>query len=1028
MRLKRLELQGYKSFAGRTEFVFPTGITAIVGPNGSGKSNIADGIRWVLGEQSLRALRGKSSEDMIFSGGQRRARAGMAEVQLTLDNADRWLPLDFAEVTIGRRAYRSGESEYLLNGNRVRLRDLADLLGGSGLSQRTYTVIGQGLVDTALSLRPQERRALFEEAAGIAVYRLRREEAAERLEETARNLERVRDILSEIAPRLKRLEEQAARCQEHERISAHLARLQRAWYGYHWGQAQEELRAARERLQSLEDVLAARLQETESVAARLAGLRAQQTELRARLRDAYRRTADLHDQADAGQRELAALSERVRLRAAQREEALEELEPLRAQQEAQEQRVQAARSRADELRAEVTAHEQRVAHLERELEGLRRQARERSGGRDRLMEDLRAARLRLERAERALAEARAVQGRLEAEQELLARMGEEADGLARGARSLLQTRLPGIAGLLTRLIQVPPEWERAVEAALGARLQALVVRDAGALAAARRALPAGERAMLLLSDVRPQPWATPASRRCAADVVACPDGLRPAVAALLGRTLLVESLEEAQALLRELPPGGQAVTRDGEVVAADGAVMLGRAGSVLARERAGRELPERLIAAQQRCAEAEAEVARAGQERAALEAALQEAEQAAAEVSTRLAQAESGPLQEARTALAVARQALAGHQTILAQEVAALERVAAQVAARHARAGQLAAERSAAEERLAQLREQSGRFEEELARLRAHIGPDEEALTRLTQEQEQAEAQERQARARVRQMEERVSNARLDVARHQDRLTRLQERIQEDLGLVELEVAEPATVQSPLPLRPVVSPLPAVESLPEGIEEEIQRLRARLRQLGPINPNAPQEYAEAQERHGFLSEQVADLETASARLREVIAELDQMMERAFHETFEAIAVAFEENFARLFGGGAARLELTDPEDLAQTGVEIIARPPGKRPQTLALLSGGERALTAVALIFAILRVRPTPFCVLDEVDAMLDESNVARFRAMLEEMSQQTQFIVVTHNRGTVEAADTVYGVSMSAEGASQVVSLRLSE
>ena len=275
-------------------------------------------------------------------------------------------------------------------------------------------------------------------------------------------------------------------------------------------------------------------------------------------------------------------------------------------------------------------------------------------------------------------------------------------------------------------------------------------------------------------------------------------------------------------------------------------------------------------------------------------------------------------------------------------------------------------------------------------------------------------------------MEERTNAAHVEVVRCQDRLARLQERIQEDLGLVELDIAQQVTAQTPLPLRPLVGQLPVVEVLPNGLQEEIQHLKARLRQIGPVNPSAPEEYEETLERHRFLSEQVVDLQTTSARLREVIDELDGLIEQAFLETFEAIAAAFRESFTRLFDGGTARLELSDPHDLMSTGVDIVAHPPGKRPQALALLSGGERALTAAALIFAVLRVRPTPFCVLDEVDATLDESNVVRFRSMLEELAAETQFVLITHNRGTVQAADTVYGVSMGSDGMSQVVSLRL--
>ncbi|MBN1954886.1 MAG: AAA family ATPase [Anaerolineae bacterium] len=1022
-------MQGYKSFANRTELAFPTGITAIVGPNGSGKSNVADAIRWALGEQSARTLRGKSTADMIFTGGQRRARAGMAEVLLTLDNADGWLPLEFVEVVVGRRAYRSGESEYLLNDNRVRLRDMVDLLAESGLSQRTYTVIGQGMVDAALSLRAQERRMLFEEAAGIAVYRSRREEAAGRLEETARNLERVHDILSEINPRLKRLREQAERFQEYERISAHLRRLQRAWYGYHWGQAQEVLRSAQQRAGSLAQSLQQRQAEVERITHHLLALRRQQTELRGRLRDGYRRIADLHDQADAVQREAAALTERARLLAVQREEIAQEIEPLHTQQEAQARQVQVAQDREAEMLARVGSEEERVAHWEEELAVLRRQAQGQAQQHAAARVEVERLQAQKESLQQSAAEAREAYTRLEAERELLAQLREESAGFAHGLRSLLQSDLPGVVGLLSKLIQVPAEWERAVEAALGPRTQSLLVRDWAAVEAARSLLPPGERAVLLPIDRFSAPsWSAPAGRLVAAEAVDCPASLRPAVDSLLGRTLLVDDLASARALSTALPPGGQCVTQAGTVVAADGSVMLGGGGGLLAQERTWRELPGRMEAAQRRQEELAAEMERLLQALSLRETALAEAAQGAADTSAQISRAESGPLAQARTALAVARQTLDAHRVLLQRELADLQRIAAQAAAQQERVKELRQQQARAGERLAQLQAQGARFEEELAQLRSWIGPGEEELGRMGQEQEEVETQERQARARARRLEEQINSAQLEVARAEDRLARLQERIQEDLGLVELEVAEEVTAQALLPLRPLVSRLPIVELLPDGLREEIQWLKGRLRQLGPVNPNAPQEYAETGERHRFLSDQVADLEKTSARLAAVIADLDERMKQAFHETFGRIAAAFEDTFQRLFNGGMGRLELTAADDLMDAGVEIVARPPGKRMQSLALLSGGERALTAAALIFAILRVSPTPFCVLDEVDAMLDESNVVRFRSLLEELSQETQFVVITHNRGTVEAADVVYGVSMGSDGVSQMVSLRLKE
>lgn len=1025
MRLNHLTLQGYKSFATKTEFRFPTGITAIVGPNGSGKSNIADAIRWVLGEQSMRILRGKSSADMIFAGGRRRARSGMAEASLTLDNSDGWLPIDFSEVTITRRAYRSGDNEYLINGARVRLHDITALLAESGLSERTYTVIGQGLVDAALSLRPQERRTLFEEAAGISLYRAQREEAVRRLDETQRNLERVHDIIHEITPRLQRLEREVERLEEHRRLTAHLERLRRTWYGYQWGRQQAALDRALERASALKASLETQRREGAALSKRLIQLRQQESERRARLRDWYRESADLHARTREVQRELAVAEERARLLKVRREELLAELEPLSGQQGARAEKVAQARAQVEQRERELAERRKRLADLEREWAAMQAQAQEATRRRAQVEQELHARRARLESLNRALVEARAEEAHWAGQQEALGRMRDAYDA---SVQALLQAGLDGVVGTLAALIQVPPEWERAVEAALGDDCQAVVVERASVVEEARWALEsaAGRVTLLPLDGLRPAP-PLPSGALRASDVVSCDERVRPAIVTLLGAVALCDDLPAAQALLPAMPPGSRCVTATGIVLRADGALSVGQAGArgILADERARWELPAQLEEAHQRCQEIEAQQRGEAERIAALGAGLEElARQAIA--SEEAARVERETLGTTRTDIAVAEEALRGQQAALQQEEASLERLRAQMAAHRQRVEELEAEHAAVVARVQELSTEASQMESQLRQVSQRIQPAEEELAHLGQEQRALEEQERQTHDRVRDAEARHGRAQLEVARCRDELRHLARRIEEDLGLVELELAERVTAQTPLPLRPLVSQLPVVEELPEGLEEEIQRIKARFRRLGAVNPNAPAEHAEAQERHRFLTEQSADLEAASAQLRQVVAELDERMEAAFRETFDAVAARFSETFTALFNGGAARLELTEPGDLMNTGVDIVARPPGKRAQRLALLSAGERALTATALLFAFLHVSPTPFCVLDEVDAMLDEANVARFRALLEEWAQQTQFVVITHNRVTIEAADTIYGVSMGADGVSQVVSLQL--
>jgi chromosome segregation protein len=385
-------------------------------------------------------------------------------------------------------------------------------------------------------------------------------------------------------------------------------------------------------------------------------------------------------------------------------------------------------------------------------------------------------------------------------------------------------------------------------------------------------------------------------------------------------------------------------------------------------------------------------------------------------------------LSEARTVVAVTEASLRSDRGSLEREAALLERLRSQIDARRERAEELKAERQLLLERIGTLSQEASQLGATLQQVRGHIQPAEDELEELDEAGASLEKQRGQAEKRVRAAEERHGRAELEVERKRDELRILARRIEEDFGLVELELADSVTAQTPLPMRPLVSDLPVVEHLPEALEEEMQFVKKRLRLLGGINPNAPHELAEVQERYSFLTEQSADLGAAVEKLRRTVSELDTLMERAFRETFDAVAEGFSGMFTDLFEGGEARLALTDPDDLLNTGVEIVARPPGKRAQRLALLSGGERALTAVALLFSLIQISLTPFCVFDEVDAMLDETNVGRFRAKLEDLAQGTQFIIITHNRATVESADTVYGVSMGSNAISQVVSLKMEE
>ena len=1189
-RLTRLELQGYKTFATKTDIAFGD-VTCIVGPNGSGKSNIADGVRWVLGEQSYSLLRGRKTVDMIFSGSEQRSRASMASATIVFDNSDGWLPIDFSEVSLTRRAYRDGQNEYLLNGQKTRLRDVADLLGKVGLAQRTYTVIGQGLVDTALSLRADERRKLFEEAAGIGVYRQKREDALRKLEQTRHNLERVSDILAEIRPRLRALERQARRAREFHQLQEDLRHLLRSWYGYHWHAAQQLLTQARQQLEERESQLAQLWEQQQSRSEKAAARREKVAAKRAQLSSWHQDAAKLHGDYQSLHREIAVAEERARNIEQQHERIQSELISLDASLDDQQARLQQAEEKRAELAAERDHAMQRKAAIEEkrkqregeraalkddesqqrvqatgigeqllarrarqqalqdrsrqltlEIEQLQREAqhsaqnlqeaREGLDSRERQLQDEREARETAETAHNARTEQRdaaraeiealtekvaatlAQVERLRAKESWLAQQrageGDTASGPQRLRQAASGGNLRGHIGSLMDLIETDPQHEAAIGAVAGSSQEASVVNDWSSVETALELLDRhGGRATLLpLEQMRPpQPLPAPTQFGFigwAVDLVRCAREHRPAIAVILGRAAVCENRAAARRIAADLPPDALAVTLSGDIYRADGATIIGRTAEDhdLAMAREARALPDKIAAATteharleaehseravaleksqaqlqaartelderqeqtQRATEArdaarlELERAQANEEwnrrqletsQSRLKATVEElqacaddlellagkhaeAEKQADEIQAKLLDLDADGLPETVTAcqteLAVAERALKDADARHAEVQAAYEREHERVDARRTQAEDFAAQIDALRENVAELNEQQQESQQALTRLQEQIDPEEETIHSLETELVTLDDPEEQFREKVHSGEHNHAQAQVEFQRAQDRLHTLQSQINDDFGLAELEFGEEVTGSTPLPFDHLVEHLEYVSELPEKIEQSINRRRVQLRRLGGINPEALQEYDDVQERHEHLTTQTEDLEAASAQLREVIAELDELMQREFQNTFDAVSKEFEFTFERLFLGGSAHLKLSDPSDLSNTGVEIIARLPGRRQQGLALLSGGERALVACALIFALLRVSPTPFALLDEVDAMLDESNVGRFRAILSEISENTQFVLITHNRHTVEVADTVYGINMGADSASKVISLRPDE
>jgi chromosome segregation protein len=1234
-RLLALRLQGFKSFGERTLVEFGPGISAVVGPNGSGKSNLADALRWALGEQG-RALRLRKSEDVIFAGSEKRSALGMADVTLVFGNSDRLLPIDFDTVELGRRLFRSGENDYLLNKQRVRLKDLVDLLDAAHLADNAFLFIGQGMVDQALALRPEERRPLFEEVAGVRRHERRKRKAEEQLEEAESNLARVEDVLAELRPQARRLAAQAEQQASRQTAGREYGRAVIAVARSRWSEAagrsreadgqlttgRAQIDAALGALRDAEESAAAIARELASGSEVEAERRAAQEAARASLTELQLRDVRAVADVSAGQRDRRRLEQELAVAeadlAVQRREqaapvpsrdlalsaavaeserslseALEELSATRAAQQAQGEALAALRRVESARSAEVEMARRRLADAERQATDERAQSDEAarrlaeseeacSGPKAALAKSIEDEKTAVAVRESARAELDRREGARQAASERASAAASRAAGL-RGRLEALQARLAedetrGISKAARRVggkplsdgLEVEAGFRVAVEAALGETMRGYVVGREAALGLD------GQRGVLVLDAAEAQEPRKPAGRESARDRAA--EAGETAVAAavgqgggrlaeavrvdpggaairLLARAVWVPDLNAALTVHPKLPAGWVAVTREGAVVTALGVVSMGRAESLLERRAEVERLAEEVSGLATDAAAATAEAAEAARGAAAARAALESAREAERRASAAHREAEESERRATRALETIAREAAwrssqasrleadrdrlreSVKQAAAAAEAAdvaaardaaaaapnddratALREWEARAASLRARRDQLAAEEATLEatrreaearraraaaaanldqERIASLERQTAdlvKREQEIESGRESLGEElaaaglREAAVRLELEELRADAAVARtrladaetaagrSRERLRAFQERLRGAEVRELEARLALEAIREQVLVELaGLGDLGIrllineasrtvggapsgagaGGDADDDVPLPELPTAGP-----AAPEGDEDpeaapgitlelmlseaterwaevsaveppgtsKLAALRRRFHELGAPNPFAAEEYEQIRTRLDGLEAQRADLTAAISKTRALIEQLNAMIATQFRSTFTALETAFDARFRQLFGGGFARLSLTEPEDLASTGIEIVARPPGKKAQPLSMLSGGERALTAVALLFAMLEVHPVPFCVLDEVDAALDEANVGRFAEALRGLADQTQFIVITHNRGTIEAADALYGVTVSDDAVSRVISLRLEE
>ena len=1235
MYLKRLDVQGFKSFANKTALEFGTGVTCVVGPNGCGKTNVADSLRWVLGEHASRTLRARKTEDVIFAGSDKRAQMGVAEVSITLDNAGQWLPIDYSEVVVTRRAYRNGENEYFVNHARVRLRDVVDLFMRAQVGQNSYAFMGQGMVEQVLSLRPEDRRALIEEAADVRLHRTKLEDAQAKLKATRDNLDRVHMLVREIEPRITQLERQASRAVKYQELTRELGSTLHVWYAHQWQEVNAQLLAAEADFDQRTEEFARVREQVQADERALVQLRTAIDERRREialreeeLRKLQEYTRDLERRAALDAERSALLGDRISELQAEiatlRQDATEQaaVESPRADTSSKEQQLAQARTELEQTRTElagveqellavqrsVIAHEQAVATQRRAADALAkrigelderiartsRDAEAQADDRTKIIGNLAAwardfrrklldaielvPRIDAAVAERAeIADALEIARRdeaaldeevrglrtqidaLRARLEIMESLDEPAQAPDAGVRMILEAggilkresvpedvELRGVMGLVGQVVKVPSGLEKAIEAALADSLFAIVLQRESDMRAVLDLLLSGEsgRATLFaldaLHEVRPLNLTKERGIiGVASQLVKCDGRYRRLVDTLLGRTVIVEDLQLAHRVVRRGMAGAVA-TLDGVLLRPVGSVAAGSMSSVqasFAREREIDDLPAQLSELEPRLEEREqalrdatARLSDSVRRRDALDATIEELRSQKTEADAALASARAGlasfamrlrslhvtsgsarreidELTRERRESASRRDAAESaaaeaarleqeeRQSVLALEArrSALTDVVTERAATVAHLdGELRTERHVGEgERMARERidrqiatkdEQHARLLEEAqavasrhsatrreldektaqtAGMQAELEPALQELAQLESRDRSLSGELADANASLRVSERAVFDAENDVRIRRDELDALRSSLEaegfvatadgeierapapepdpeatyddgESAALADRADADDAQDGLPGWMRDDGDELPPIRGgstiNPTEVRDRIAELRAQIRALGPVNEQAATDYSESRERYDFLTGQLADLKQAEEQLHDAIKELEGEIRERFRSTFRIVNREFERYFSAFFRGGTARLELGETDEDGLPGIEIVAQPPGKKLGSLALLSGGERSLTAVALLFALLQANPSPICVLDEVDAALDEANVGRFVEELTELSKRTQFIIITHNRRTIEIADTIYGVSMGADSVSKVLSLRLAD
>lgn len=1181
MYLKRIEIAGFKSFADRTKIEFEEGVTAVIGPNGSGKSNITEAIRWVLGEQSAKSLRGGKMPDIIFAGSESRKQLNIAEVTVVLDNTDNYLPLGFSEVSVTRRYRRTGESDFFINKKACRLKDIQDLFMDSGLGKESFSIISQGKVEAIFASKPEDRRGIFEEAAGVLKYKQRKRKAEQKLFETEDNLSRVQDIIYELEDQLTPLAAQSEAAKEFLALKKELTATDVSLTVAKIKQTRDSWESAKTDFEELSKTVEEKSRFIQQTEQQLGTLREKRGSLDEQLETGQQQLLHLSEALKQAEGQKALLSERSKNTQKTSAEYRETLNEQRKKKDDAQANLQEVQTQQADKQTEKVALEEKIQQLTNEAEKYKKSPKE-------LLEDLRGTYVELmqesanvsnelkylerqytqetaknqqsvtrfealrdqleeltEQQSAAQTKTKTLEAQLTEEQENYRRLAEEKNvaqqqlqkeqqlmydmmsqvqqararqkslqeiqenysGFYQGVRSVLQHKeqLSGIVGAVAELIEVPEKYTLAIETALGASAQHIIVeneKDARQGITFLKKQRSGRGTFLPLTTIKSRSLGAHHYQAIkdvdgflgvASELVSFSENVAPVMQNLLGAIVIARDLDSANLLARQLRYQVRVVSLDGDVMNAGGSMTGGATkqgnrgnlfnqGHELAEwTKRYEEINQALQAKEAFVRDLQAKVAdqtesletlrtQGEQTRLAFQEAQSSEERVAAEL-TRLQKEQSlfsyeakelesflNDYQVQKETLEFKQVELKTQQDKINQEIQQLNEESDQLEEKradiNAELSRLRADYAVLDERLLYLERQALGFEEQINELTNQIVNLENQLLALSSDSSDHEESEESLTQRLTELATAREHLQEQLAVWKEMRQGLQQQVdQADSELTEanreqkqlLARQSQADVQKnryELKLDNALAYLQEEYSLTfEGAEAqadpeidqqvaqtEVSHLKQAIEKLGPVNLNAIEQYQQVEERYDFLTTQRDDLLSAKEQLFETMDEMDDEVKTRFFTTFQAIREKFNVVFPNMFGGGRAELVLTDPDDLLNTGIEIEAQPPGKKLQSLSLLSGGERALTAIALLFSIIQVRPVPFCVLDEVEAALDEANVARFGRYLSAFQNDTQFIVVTHRKGTMEAADVLYGVTMQESGVSKIISVRLEE